>query len=193
MPEELRLSACPDFLLSLSEKDRGIISTPDSDYILDTWEDVKKRIKLNRLDLFRRKPSDLRRYLEYTWELKRDYGSVMNFILSQRLAWESPIVPRGSGPFEHPDDVKILLNDWPYGIDSRIIHLVVWTRFELDEDPDTGDLTDRARAEIDAFVDRTFSPAVPRDQVRFSTHPGPAPSGRLCVDAGWKPPLVHLV
>ncbi|KAL8419773.1 hypothetical protein RB594_002801 [Gaeumannomyces avenae] len=163
VPEELRLRECPEFLLSLSDKDRGIISTPDSDFIPDTWQDVRRSIELNRLDLFQRKPSDLRRYLEYNWGLKRDYGSVMNFILAERLAWESPIVPLGSVPFEHPDDVKILHNDWPYGIDDRIVHLVVWTRFELEDDPITDDLTDKARAEIDAFVDRTFSRSVSRD------------------------------
>lgn len=54
------------------------------------------------------------------------------------------------------DDIKILFNDWPYGIDSRIVHLVVWVKFPFEEDAVTGDLTDAARNEIDRYVDKTF-------------------------------------
>lgn len=32
------------------------------------------------------------------------------------------------------DDVKIIYNDWPYGIDKSIVHLCVWTKFPLDVD-----------------------------------------------------------
>ncbi|TLS20235.1 uncharacterized protein PpBr36_11490 [Pyricularia pennisetigena] len=164
VPEDKRSVECPEFLVSLSDKDRTIINTPDADYRADTWEQVKKKVSTNRLDLFRRKPSDLRRYLEYTWKLRRDHGSVMNFILTQRLQWEMPIKPTSVVPFENPIDYKILRNDWPYGIDERIVHLVVWTRFELPEDAATGDLTDEARRQIDQFVNKTFSPHMPPDQ-----------------------------
>ncbi|KAL2127530.1 hypothetical protein VTI74DRAFT_10579 [Chaetomium olivicolor] len=156
VPEHLRTVECPDFLVNLSDKDRTIISTPDSEYEIDTWPVVQQKVAQNRLELFQRVPSALRRYLAFTWKLRQDYGSVMNFILSQRLQWSLPIVPRGR-PFEFEDDVKILRNDWPYGIDKRIVHLVIWTKFALEEDVETGDLTDAARAEIDAYVRKTFS------------------------------------
>ncbi|KAI6380443.1 hypothetical protein MCOR25_001634 [Pyricularia grisea] len=167
VPEDQRSVECPEFLISLSDKDRTIINTPDADYRADSWEQVKKKVSTNRLDLFRRKPSDLRRYLEYTWRLRRDHGSVMHFILTQRLHWEIPIKPTSVIPFENPTDYKILRNDWPYGIDERIVHLVVWTRFELTEDPATGDLTDESRKEIDQFVNNTFSQHVPPDQFKL--------------------------
>ncbi len=54
------------------------------------------------------------------------------------------------------EDFKILRNDWPYGIDPDIVHLVVWTKFELEDDPTTDDLTMDARRQIDEFVQRTF-------------------------------------
>jgi len=58
---------------------------------------------------------------------------------------------------EHwPDDIKVLFNDWPYGIDERIVHLVVWTKFPFEEDPDTGDLTWEGRIEIEDYIERTF-------------------------------------
>ncbi|OTA97940.1 hypothetical protein M434DRAFT_91750 [Hypoxylon sp. CO27-5] len=164
VPENERTEECPEFLRSLSVKDIGIISTPDSEYKRATWPEVQKIVAENRLDAFRRVPSDLRRYLEYTWKLKRDYGSVMNFVLTQRLHWEAPVKPRGK-PFEFDDDIKILWNDWPYGIDERIVHLVVWTKFELAENPVTDDLTDEARAEIDKYVRKTFGSRIPQDRV----------------------------
>ncbi|KAH9862691.1 hypothetical protein J1614_010784 [Plenodomus biglobosus] len=54
------------------------------------------------------------------------------------------------------EDVKILYNDWPYGISPDITHLVVWTKFELDDDPVTGRCTIEARQAIDGFVQRVF-------------------------------------
>ena len=66
------------------------------------------------------------------------------------------------------DDLKILYNDWPYGIDTKIIHLVVWTKFELEDDPATGELTAPTRQKIDKFVERTFRSRVPGDNVCFS-------------------------
>lgn len=156
VPEHLRTAECPDFLGTLNEKDRGIISTPDSDYEIDSWAVARQKVAQNKLDLFQRKPSDLRRYLAFTWKLKQNYGSVMNFILSERLGWELPIVPKGKKPFELEEDIKVLRNDWPYGIDERIVHLVVWTKFALEDDPATGDLTEQARGEIDEYVRGKF-------------------------------------
>ena len=54
------------------------------------------------------------------------------------------------------EDLKVLYNDWPYGIDNRIVHLVVWTKFAFDDDPVTDDLTTGMRKAIDDYVNRTF-------------------------------------
>ena len=65
------------------------------------------------------------------------------------------------------DDIKIIYNDWPYGIDKSIVHLCVWTKFPLDvdeEDPN-GDLTPEMRAKIDGYVQRTFGSRVPAENV----------------------------
>lgn len=63
-------------------------------------------------------------------------------------------------------DIKILYNDWPYGIDERIVHLVVWTKFDLPDDPETNELTSAMRQEIDDYVERMFCQAVPKENVR---------------------------
>lgn len=57
----------------------------------------------NRIDRFQRVPSDLRKYLEYTAHIKAEYGSVMRFVVKERLRWgngdTNDLKPRGS-PFE---------------------------------------------------------------------------------------------
>jgi hypothetical protein len=83
------------------------------------------------------------------------YGSVLTFVQGERLRWPS-LSPSGQPPFTDPSDFKILFNDWPYGTDPDVVHLVVWTKFDLEDDPATQDLAPKARAEIDEFVDRTF-------------------------------------
>lgn len=158
IPPQNREEDCPEFLRHISEKDIRIIGTPDEEYRVQTWPQVVDIIRTGRLADFQRWPSDLRRYRKYTWELKRNHGSVMNFMLKERLRWSEPVVPLGSKLFECQEDFKILMNDWPYGLDKRIVHLVVWTKFDLPDDRET-------EAEIETFVDKTFSPGVSQDKV----------------------------
>lgn len=51
-----------------------------------------------RVDKFHRKPSELRRYRAFTYRLVKEYGSIMDFIVNERLQWES-MQPKGK-PFE---------------------------------------------------------------------------------------------
>ncbi|EKD13617.1 hypothetical protein MBM_08335 [Drepanopeziza brunnea f. sp. 'multigermtubi' MB_m1] len=104
-----------------------ILSTPDSQYQRLTWPQVQSITASNALAAFQRVPSDLRRYLAYSHALRQTHGSVMNFVVRERLGWALPVVAEGGGggvaPFEREGDVKILWNDWPYGVDERIVHL----------------------------------------------------------------------
>jgi hypothetical protein len=170
VPPALRSPTCPDFLANLSPKDVSILSTPDSHYKLLTWPEAQELIISNRIDLFQRVPSELRRYLSFNYGIKKEYGSVMEFIVSQRLQWETPIHPAGK-LFECEADIKILYNDWPYGLDERILHLVVWTKFELEETVGTNDLTETARMRLEAFVEEKFRSKVGLSNVSVSLHP----------------------
>ncbi|KAL2752273.1 hypothetical protein ACRALDRAFT_1033023 [Sodiomyces alcalophilus JCM 7366] len=164
VPPEGRSDHCPDALRDLSAKDVGILSTPDNAYRGQSWSELKQLVAENRLDSFQRVPSELRRYKIFVHEVMKEHGTVANFILKQRLGWVQPLQPKGR-PFEEPSDVKILFNDWPYGIDERIKHLVVWTKFELEDDPMTGDLKGSTRTEIDRYVGETFRAYLPKDTV----------------------------
>lgn len=58
-----------------------------------------------------------------------------------------------------------MFNDWPYGLEKGIVHLVIWTKFELEEDPATGLLTESMWKKIDDYVGRVFRSRMPADQV----------------------------
>lgn len=62
------------------------------------------------------------------------------------------------------DDVKILLNDWPYGLTSDITHLVIWTKTPIPTNGD-GYLTPESRRRIDKFVQEVFSSVLGRENV----------------------------
>ncbi|CAK7233530.1 hypothetical protein SCUCBS95973_008625 [Sporothrix curviconia] len=171
VPVDQRTPTCPDFLRSLSAKDQRIVGTPQADFAVLSWPDVREIVANNELDRFQRDPLALRRYLAYGWGLKQQYGSAVDFVLQERLRWTAAELQERAAEktaaensssvpdFSQADDIKVLCNDWPYGIDERIVHLVVWTKFLLAEDPATGDLTDAARAAIAAYVDTTFGGA----------------------------------
>ncbi|KFY17852.1 hypothetical protein V491_04915 [Pseudogymnoascus sp. VKM F-3775] len=165
VPPEEREEKCPPYLLSAHGKDLEILGTPDSEYQRMTWPELQRHISQNRLDIFQRTPLELRRYFAFNYEIKMKYGSVMNFVLGEKLHWKHPIVADGK-PFEKDSDLSVKRNDWPYGIDERISHLVVWTKFALEEDPEMGgDLTDRQRKEIDDYVEKTFRVQCGKDNV----------------------------
>jgi hypothetical protein len=108
-------------------------------------------------------PSTLRRYREYVYDLRKTHGSIIKYIQHHLLRWPT-LTPLGP-PFTHPSDLKILFNDWPYGLDERIVHLVVWTKFPLAEDDTTGDLTAEARRQVQKYVDQTFGSHMNSDRV----------------------------
>ena len=164
VPKEDQTEDCPDFLKNVDASDQKILSTQDADYRLIAWSEVKEIINDGRIGDFKRKPSNSRRYFAFLRDARNQHGSVMNFVLSQRLKWAEPIVARGL-PFANPSDLKILYNDWPYGLGIGIVHLVVWTKFDLPDDPHTGELADATRNMIDQYVTETFCTHIPADQV----------------------------
>ncbi len=68
-------------------------------------------------------------------------------------------------PFSNPADYKILQNDWPYGLEKSITHIIVWLKDRLETEPTKGDMTPKSRRQVENFVQRTFLD-------RVSTLPG---------------------
>lgn len=133
VPREQWPETCPEWLRDTSEKNKGILATPDEKFQRLSWDEVKEIVRMfppplpsshfvaddrilndpiigtNRIELFRRVPSELRRYLEYMHHIKQQYGSVMRFVLEKRLHWgdgeTENVVPRGR-PFEYDGRCK---------------------------------------------------------------------------------------
>jgi hypothetical protein len=61
-----------------------------------------------------------------------------------------------STPLQDHNDFKIMPNDWPYGLEKGITHLIVWIKHRLEVQPPQGDMTPRARRLVEEFVQRTF-------------------------------------
>lgn len=95
--------------------------------------------------------------------MKEKYGSVMSYLLQQRLFWEPIHDDSGAlkfdvkhpTPFAHPDDHEILRNDWTYAFEPGIRHIVVWLKQRLPVDSEGG-LNDEGRRIVDEFVRREF-------------------------------------
>lgn len=139
----------------MGPRDIEVLSTPQDNYKLMTWETLSQYVADNRLDIFQRTPLDLRKYRAFNYKVIQQYGSIMNFIQTVKLKWPSPIVPKGKA-FEYEEDICVQFNDWPYGIEKEVIHLVVWTKFSLEETGEEGDLSDAERKRIDDFVEERF-------------------------------------
>lgn len=157
----------------LTATDLQVLSTPDSEFHLLTWSDLRTIISSNALEALKRRPSDLHKYLAWSHEIKSQYGGIVPYVIRERLRW-SPVVHQqleGEGqtaaprfqhyskiPFQDQRDYAILVNDWPYGFVEGIRHLVVWSKTPIaTEDVQRGgDLTEESRRVIEEFVERAF-------------------------------------
>ncbi|RAK95867.1 GIG1 family protein [Aspergillus ibericus CBS 121593] len=145
----------------LSEADRESLLMKAEDFTPHAWNDIKQIIANGDLSMLKRGPTDLRNYILWTRQIRASYGSVIQYVLSERLHWDPPA--DGSSfpcvdpvPFANPADYRILRNDWPYGTTPDITHLVVWLRTPLAVDQE-GDPTPESRQRIDNFVQETFA------------------------------------
>ncbi|EKD21305.1 hypothetical protein MBM_00418 [Drepanopeziza brunnea f. sp. 'multigermtubi' MB_m1] len=142
----------------LTDIDRWVLAQTDEEFHLHDWEELKGIVARNSLEVLKRKPSDLRRYMDWTALIKSQYGSTTNYLLQCRLSsWGSPPFAYVSPiPFSCPEDFKILRNDWPYGLTTDITHLVVWSKTPIAVDETTGDMSVESRMVIEKFVERMF-------------------------------------
>lgn len=104
--------------------------------------------------------------MTWTSAINAEYGSMSKYILANRLpkSWgQPPFQPQSTIPFEDPSDYAVLLNDWPYGMEPGITHIVVWSRTLIAVDQDKGDMTPESRRQIQDFVKRYFEDALPDD------------------------------
>jgi hypothetical protein len=56
-----------------------------------------------------------------------------------------------------------LLNDWPYGFEPGIKHILVWSRTPIAVDDVEGDVTAESKRVIEGFVERQFVCTLAKD------------------------------
>ncbi|WPH03247.1 Hypothetical protein R9X50_00612400 [Acrodontium crateriforme] len=147
----------------LTPIDRELLAMKDEDFHKITWHDLQTIISNNSLEELKRIPSDLRRYLAWSHDIKQRYGGITNFVVKERLQW-TPLSASGpprfahksSTPFEEPEDYRVLKNDWPYGLAPGLVHLLVWTKTPIEVDNQQGDVTLYSRKLIEHFIDEYF-------------------------------------
>jgi hypothetical protein len=139
------------------------LSLADSDFTPHSWSNLHRLISTNQLDELKRWPSALKAYLAWTAHVKENYGSVMAYLLQQRLLWEPredetgalSFDVRSATPFADPGDYQILRNDWSYAFEPGIRHVVVWLKQRLPVDAE-GALDDEGRRLVTKFVNEEF-------------------------------------
>ena len=125
---------CPSYLRDQPEKNIRILATRDEHYKKQNWETVREIISAladkihaglvysaerhtlgtNRIDLFQRVPTELRKYLEFASQIKARYGSMLRFVVRERLRWGdgddlSQLKPKGR-PFEYDGSLSSLMS-----------------------------------------------------------------------------------
>lgn len=155
----------------LTAIDRALLATPDDQFHLTTWSDLQHIISTNALEELKRLPSDLKKYLAWSHDIKARYGSITTFVIQERLRW-TPLGQTDEGPpkfgnvssvpFADARDYAVLVNDWPYGLAPGILHLLVWSKTPIPVDSERGDVTPESRRLIVDFVQRYFVDEVER-------------------------------
>ncbi|KAL9008032.1 MAG: hypothetical protein Q9173_006803 [Seirophora scorigena] len=155
--EEEDVSSLP----GVSDTNRDNLKQDDDEFQPHTWEDLIKIIGACQFQQLKRYPSQLRRYLIWSSQIRREYGNMSRFMRQERLQWYSPddaeetAKPADPTPFGHPGHYRMLYNDWPYAVPPDVNHLVVWLKTPLASAPD-GKLLPAARAQVQRFVNASF-------------------------------------
>jgi hypothetical protein len=139
------------------------LSLTDAEFTPHSWSNLHSLISAGRLEDLKRWPSALKAYLAWTAHVKEKYGTIMAYLLQQRLHWDP--VDDGSGaltfnaksatPFTDPADFLILRNDWGYAFEQGIRHIVVWLKQRLPVD-EGGALSEDGKRLVRDFVKKEF-------------------------------------
>lgn len=137
-----------------------------------TWENVVNIVESYHLDRLGRSVDQLQKYHDFKNTLTLKGIDMTTNLLLNTLHWlpenTDPFIsgpeaislihcldPR---PFCNPKDVTIILNDFPYFIKERTIHLLIWVKFPMLPDPksDIGDISPETKGIIQKYINLTF-------------------------------------
>ncbi|VVT53667.1 uncharacterized protein SAPINGB_P003689 [Magnusiomyces paraingens] len=171
--------------IDVLDRDVVILSQTTTPKIF-TWEETRDVVERMDLSKFTRLPHDLRNYLRWKYFTDKEYSridektgerisGILIYILRVRLegrwGFQFPVYPTNEGRslFENvASDACILANDFPYALDPKIVHVVVWLRTPISTEPleyvpdvvtydiPTTRLTEKSQKLIERFVNVNF-------------------------------------
>lgn len=148
-----------------------------------SWNDVFEIVKSYHLDKLGRSHEDLEDYRNFKKSLEAQKIGITTNLLIKVLKWLPPDtdmhIPDSESvklvkyndprPFADERDTFITLNDFPYYISNKTLHMLVWIRFPMLPDPNSeiGDIDDDTKRIIEKYVCKTFVDYVglSRDQI----------------------------
>lgn len=94
------------------------------------------------LDKLLRHPDCEAEYIQWAKGIRAQYGGLEQYIAKERLGWDTkklPLIEGTAQPSHYFNDevmddlsnVKVVFNDWPYGIPLDCKHYVVWCKFPI--------------------------------------------------------------
>ncbi|KAG6336883.1 hypothetical protein ID866_2209 [Astraeus odoratus] len=121
-----------------------------------TWAQLKAFVSTGDLGLLKRDKKLQLRYESWAADIKKEYGSTINYLVNYRLQWGKPdtlsLLPsalvepeetcghidtsvtytapeyfKADIPFRS-DLISIIQNDWPYSVPPEIEHTLIWSR-----------------------------------------------------------------
>ncbi|TKY87118.1 hypothetical protein EX895_003795 [Sporisorium graminicola] len=136
-----------DLVAALSSSSSSSSPTASERAPLFTWGELSEIVSSGQLHKLARHPDDLKEYFAWMTSVKESYGSVTNFLLSERFTATRLLEKASSSSsFAQPQDTEvrcfrsdfvpgldcqILVNDWPYSVPRDVTHYVVWSHLPI--------------------------------------------------------------
>lgn len=137
-----------------------------------TWKQVSEIVDSYELQQLGRSIPQLKSYHDFKNKLKSKGINLTTNLVVNTLHWlpadfdihrpaedaVSVIRYEDARPFCNSHDVCITLNDFPYYIKERTLHLLVWVKFPMppDTNSDIGDIDDETKKYIEKYINNTF-------------------------------------
>jgi hypothetical protein len=161
---------------------------------LMSWDELVRLVSANDLAALTRTPAQLEEYFSWKSKILLSYPGIEAFILKERLHWSRVDHPDAIADtmcsrtadgtlvssqgfevasarlFENATDWKCLKNDFPYGFEDDVTHLVVWLKHALPQDKD-GILLPETQAQVESFIFDHLCIGLPRERIVFFFNP----------------------
>lgn len=137
-----------------------------------TWNKVAYLIKTYELDKLGRSESQLQAYHDFKSDMASKNIDLTTNLLINTMHWLPSttdihmtsadslklITYKDPRPFANTEDVYISMNEFPYFIKEKTLHLLIWVKFPMPPDPtsEIGDIDDNTKAVIDKYIRRNF-------------------------------------